>query len=198
MIDATFFSFHLFFQRCRSFLLFVYSALLFFCSTFFLSVLGLFFIATTFQQTYISHLLFFTPFDQTLLSATEQLHTIDVQRLFVLLYLILLVLFGLLFFLFGTYTRIFLRRFCEIYFILLCLFSSLLLSFFSSSFVLFHTVLFSNDNWLLQPTDYLIYLFPESFFYTCALFILCIQVVCLSIIYIIVRYTPYCIVNNKA
>jgi len=72
---------------------------------------------------------------------------------------------------------------------LVILISITFLVFFDYFFVLFHEISFSNDLWILNPkTDYLIMLFPESFFRDATYAIGLLSMIEFLFIYFIVRY----------
>ena len=72
---------------------------------------------------------------------------------------------------------------------LVILISITFLVFFDYFFVLFHEISFSNDLWMLNPkTDYLIMLFPESFFRDATYAIGLLSIIEFLFIYFIVRY----------
>ena len=72
---------------------------------------------------------------------------------------------------------------------LVILISITFLAFFDYFFVLFHEISFSNDLWILNPkTDYLIMLFPESFFRDATYAIGLLSMIEFLFIYFIVRY----------
>jgi len=105
----------------------------------------------------------------------EKLHLQDVKYLiniaFIIFYM-LLILFLILsaYFIYKRNYLLILDSLIISGFIIILLQAVFLLLNFSSGFILFHKILFTNDLWLLNPeTDNLINLFPEKFFYDISL-----------------------------
>jgi integral membrane protein (TIGR01906 family) len=74
-------------------------------------------------------------------------------------------------------------------FFLVILISITFLVFFDYFFILFHKISFSNDLWILNPkTDYLIMMFPESFFRDATYAIGLLSIIEFLFIYFILRY----------
>ncbi len=101
----------------------------------------------------------------------EKLHLKDVKYLinlaFIIFYILLILFLILLFyFIYKKDYLVIINSLIISGFIIILFHAIFLLLNFSSSFVLFHKIFFTNDLWLLNPeTDSLINLFPEKFFY---------------------------------
>ena len=99
-------------------------------------------------------------------SQREQLHLIDVMKLFrtaqVVLIALVLVFVACSLYYISSLSSIFYYGGITTFAVLL-LFSLIFLNF-NASFYAFHLLSFSNDLWLLSATDKLILLFPEAFF----------------------------------
>lgn len=121
---------------------------------------------------------------------TEVKHMDDVQRLFIngriltLFNLISLVLIGSWFLI--NYRKFELKNFKIMSYTILAILgvALLLLAYaaidFSTAFVIFHEIFFSNDYWILYSTDYLIIMLPEVLFFRLALRIILALIVYLS------------------
>lgn len=114
------------------------------------------------------------------ISDTAYFHFQEVKNIFSIIFIMysLTVLIGVLFYHF--YDRLFfiyLYKIFNFYFYFIISFVLLLSIFiflnFSSSFALFHNILFNNNYWLFNPVkDSVILILPESFFMVCTLFII--------------------------
>lgn len=124
----------------------------------------------------------------------EKLHLKDVKYLIslaVIIFYILLILFLILsaYFICKKNYLVIINSLIISGFIIILFNIIFLLLNFTSGFILFHKVLFTNDLWLLNPeTDNLINLFPEKFFYDISSRIMLNSLI-LSLILIILSFT---------
>jgi len=104
------------------------------------------------------------------LSAQEVSHLYDVKNIIQVMRVIqilLAVVFFVLLVYEYTHTTLSYSSFLHVGILLVCvcLFFLMMVITFSTSFTLFHEVLFTNNNWLLPHDSLLIELYPEQFFY---------------------------------
>ena len=119
----------------------------------------------------------------------EKLHLQDVKYLinlaFIIFYLVLiLTLIFLMYFIYKKKYLIILDSLIISGLIIFLLQFVFLVTNFSSNFVLFHEILFTNDLWLFNPGDNIVNLFPEEFFYDISLKIMLNSLI-ISLIFII-------------
>jgi len=113
------------------------------------------------EVTNLQHYFLFQDLNTDNYSEKEISHLKDVRNLIHLSWLIILILIIILIF---VKKEFFYGGLFSLIFILLL---SLTLLSFQDSFVTFHELLFTNDNWLLPENSTLIQLFPENFFHEC-------------------------------
>lgn len=114
------------------------------------------------------------------ISNTASLHFIEVKNIFSIIFIICFLTIFISIILYYFYSRAFFINLIKsfnyyFYFIisfivLLCI---LIFFNFSSSFTIFHNILFNNDYWLFNPIkDSIILILPENFFMICAFLII--------------------------
>ena len=104
----------------------------------------------------------------------EKTHLHDVKYLinlaFIIFYLVLiLTLMFLMYFIYNKKYLIILDSLITSSLIIILLQIIFLITNFSSNFLLFHEILFTNNLWLFNPEDNIVNLFPEEFFYDISL-----------------------------
>lgn len=104
----------------------------------------------------------------------EKTHLHDVKYLinlaFIIFYLVLiLTLMFLMYFIYKKKYLIILDSLITSSLIIILLQIIFLITNFSSNFLLFHEILFTNNLWLFNPGDNIVNLFPEEFFYDISL-----------------------------
>ena len=117
-------------------------------------------------------------------SEREIMHLADVRRLIWISWAIILVLLIPILYSFCKDKKEHIRKQMisgGIYSLILTLLFSLTLLSFSSSFIIFHEIVFTNDLWLLPASSTLIQMFPEEFFLQSTM-----QIVLYSLIFSIV------------
>ena len=116
------------------------------------------------------------------ISNTAYIHFQEVKNIFSIIFIIAFIIIFISIILYYFYEKSFFMNLIKnfnyyFYFIILFIFILFISLFtnFSSSFTIFHNILFNNNYWIFNPIkDSVILIFPEEFFMICVYFILVI------------------------